>query len=76
MTTDIPEDVRLHVAESEVGTIKVEVEAGREGAVCPPMLELHERVDVGVADETRSKRWVRGTLSTRWLIIRLSSAVM
>lgn len=56
MKTDVPQDVQLHVAESEVGTIKVEVEAGRQGAICPPNLELHERVDVGVADETRSKR--------------------
>jgi hypothetical protein len=56
----------------------IEVEAGHEGAVCPPILELHARVDVGVADETRSKRSALRTMSERKgrLIIRIGSVVM
>lgn len=56
-TTDVTADVHLNVPESEVGTIKLSIEAGSEGAECRPYTELHTP-EVGVADEERTKRFV------------------
>ena len=49
------DDVNLDVPESEVGVIKLSIEAGKEGKECRPYMELH-KAEVGVADEARTKK--------------------
>lgn len=45
------------MAESDVGTVRIQIQAGLEGARCRPYTEL-QRQDIGIADEAKSKKSV------------------
>jgi hypothetical protein len=45
----------LNVMESEVGVIRIQIEAGQAGAEVWPYTKIHE-ADVSVADEAKSKK--------------------